>query len=311
MPLVVASLVAFPAGAWAAAPPSTVSARTLIARCLSRAPGTLKGLTALRGACPGIGHAIDDLGLGAFLPPDWREALTPLALTRLDALAHRYGGPPPSSAPDAGALRAIANGLEPPAPPPSLWDRLTAWVGQWTAPWRAMLRRWLRSLGVKTGSQGLLTGFFLLAGILLLTVVVVVVLELRSAGLIGSARRASRRAAVRSDASAPPEVHRAEGPDWEEAGERPTRVLRVLVDALNRSHRIGRERHLTCREIAAQARFDTEDQRQDFAQVALLAERELYGPTTAPARVPEETLRAAQALHAGLLGRPERRERES
>lgn len=309
MPLVVASLVALPAGTWAAAQPQPLTPRALIARCLSRAPATLKGLSALRGACPGIGHAIDDLGLGAFLPPDWRQALTPLALTRLDALAHHYGGPPPSPAPDAGALRTLASSLEPPAPPPSLWDRLTSWVGRWTAPGRAMLRRWLRSLGSGTGSRGLLAGFFVLAGILLLTVVVVVVFELRSAGLIGSGRRSSRRPGARGDARASPEGRPGEEPDWQEAREHPTRLLRLLVDALDRSHRIGRERHLTCREITIQARFDTERQRQDFAQVALLAERELYGPT-APAGVPEATLRAAQALHAGLLAPHARRESE-
>lgn len=308
MPLLVASLVTLPAGTWAVAQPLPRTPRALIAQCLSRAPATLKGLGALRGACPGIGHAIDDLGLGAFLPPDWRQALTPLALAHLDALAHRYDGSPPSSVPNAAALRALASGLKPPAPPPSLWDRLTSWAGRWTTPWRGMLRRWLRSLGGETGSRGLLGVFFVLAGILLLTVIVVVAFELRAAGLIGCGRRPARRGA-RLDTLTPPEAAPWDGQDWKEAGERPTRLLRLLVDALNRSHRIGRERHLTCREISAQARFDTERQRQDFAQVALLAERELYGPT-APARVPEETLRAAQALHAGLLARPARRESE-
>ncbi len=309
MPLLVASLVALPAGTWAVTQPLPRTAQPLIARCLSRAPATLKGLGALRGACPGIGHAIDDLGLGAFLPPDWRQALTPLALARLDALAHRYAGSPLSSAPNAGALRALASGLKPPAPPPSLWDRLTSWAGRGTAPWRGMLRRWLRSLGGVTGSHGLLAVFFVLAGILLLTVVLVVVFELRSAGLIGPGRRSARRPSARIDTQTPPEAAPGDAPDWNEVAEHPTRVLRLLVEALNRSRRIGHERHLTCREISAQARFDTERQRQDFARVALLAERELYGPI-APARVPEETLRAAQALHAGLLARPARSETE-
>ena len=304
-----ASLVAFPASAWAVSQPPPPASRALVARCLSRAPATLKGLNALRGACPGIGHAIDDLGLDAFLPPNWRQALTPLALARLDALAQRYNGSPLSSAPSAAALRAVAGGLRPPASPSSLWDRLTSWAGRWTAPWRRMLRRGLRSLGGETGSHGLLAVFFVLAGILLLTVLLVVMLELRSAGLIGSGRRPARRPGARIDTRTPPEAAPGDAPDWKEVGERPTRVLRLLVDALDRSHRIGRERHLTCREISAQARFDTERQRQDFAQVALLAERELYGPI-APTRVPEKTLRAAQALHARLLARPARPETE-
>lgn len=280
--------------------PSTarpLAPQPLISRCASQAPPGLKGFAALRAACPGLGRAIDSLGLDTLLPKQWREALTPKALAGFDALIRRYSGSPPSTA-DAGALRGIARELKPPAPPPSLWDRVKAWIGHWTAPLLARIDRWLHSIGRETGSDTLRAGFFVFAALLLLTLAVVVLLELRSAGLLGAGHRPARRRRAPIDGPRVGAVV-AQAPDWSVFGGQPARVLGVLIDALARSRRIARSRHLTCRELSSQARFDSESQRKTFTEVALLAERALYGPGEAPT-VPEDTLRAAKALHVEL-----------
>jgi len=82
-------------------------------------------------------------------------------------------------------------------------------------------------------------------------------------------------------------------------GKQPARLLGTLIDALAQSQRIARSRHLTCRELSSQARFDSESQRKTFTEVSLLAERALYGPGEVPP-VPEDTLRAAKALYVEL-----------
>lgn len=302
MPLLAAPLVAISICAPTAAQP--LAPHSMISRCASQAPAGLKGLAALRRACPGIGRAIDSLGIDAFLPPKWRHALTPRSLAGFDELVRHYSGSPPPM-PDAGALRAIARSLKLPAPPPSLWDRVKAWIGHWTDPLRKMFDRWLRSLGRKSGSHDLLAAFFVIAMLLLLALAVLVILELRSAGLLGASRRPARRRGP-TDTTKDESVL-AETPDWTVLREQPAQLLRVLIDALTRSRRIARDRHLTCRELSSQARFDSENQQKGFIQIALLAERALYGPGEAPP-VPAETLRAAKALHVELQTTPARRE---
>lgn len=294
-----------------AAPGATraLAPRRLISRCLSRASPELTGLSALRGACAGIGHAIDGLGLDAFLPPKWRQKLTPHSLAGLLALAKRYSGPPLTSAADAGTLRMIARDLKPPAPPPSLWSRIESWALHWTAPLRRGIDSWARSLGRKSNAHTLRTALTAFTALLLVVMLAVLVFGLRSASGLRSGRSAARRRRTRSKA---PRQHALEGnaPQWSALREQPAQLLRVLVDALARSHRIGRERHLTCRELASRARFETAGQRDQFTRVALLAERALYGPGTPPA-VPEETLRAVMSLHADLQTTANPRERSA
>jgi hypothetical protein len=270
-----------------------------VAHCAWHAKPTLVGLEALRAACPGIGKAIEGLGLSAWLPEHWRKSITPRALAGLGALASRYGGRPLSAAPEPSALRAIARTLKPPLPPPGWWDRVKAWLWRRMAPLLHALQQWLDSVARSPAHRALAYALlYALGGLLLLTLAVFAYIELRSAGYIGSKRRMARPRA----GAAPVPIPAAAGgePDWSLADTRPACLLRVLIEALASTRRIERDWHLTCREICARARFDCARQRRDFEQLVQLAERELYGPG-APAPVPEETLRAAKALLAELL----------
>lgn len=302
------ALLALSAAAPVAARP--LARQEAVARCAAQAPATLRGLSALRSECPGIGRAVAGLRLREFLPPHWRQALTPRALAGFAALTRRYGGSPRTPLPDAATLRTVALALKPPPPPPSWWTRVKAWIARWSAPLRRTVAGWLRSLA-GTGARSALPLIITLGGLLLLALVVAVVMELRSSGLIGSGSRSMRRRRARNNATAPSYGTTSMGAvDWNTLRERPVRLFRVLVEALVVSHRIGHNTHLTCHEICMLALFDSPRQRQDFELVARLAEHELYGPDRPPP-VPETTLRAAQALRTELLSAPARPEAEA
>jgi len=82
-------------------------------------------------------------------------------------------------------------------------------------------------------------------------------------------------------------------------------LLRTLVVALVRSHRLDHERILTCRELVTAAHFDTREQRERFAALSVLAERGLYGvPGKDPPPQQDEVLAAAQALEGQLRAAP-------
>lgn len=284
-----------------AAPP----AGAVIARCAAHKPA-IHGLTALRAACPGIERALAELRLQALLPPQWRQTLTSAGLGELSTLARRYRGRPRSALPDPAALRRAAVALAPPRPParpPSLWARLLDWVRGWIAPIATRLEHWLQSLARGPRDRQLLVqAVWVVGAALIATAVLAIVLQLRAAGLLGSRSARGTRRPRRTAPLPPATAASASAPDWGALGRQPSGLLRLLIDALMEAHRLDRARALTCRELIARARFDSAAQRRDFAQIALLAERERFGPAAA-LTVPESMLRDARNLHA-QLGKP-------
>ena len=92
--------------------------------------------------------------------------------------------------------------------------------------------------------------------------------------------------------------------DVETAAEhlRPALLLRLLVMALTRAHRLEREAIMTCRELITAAHFDNAAQRETFERVALLAEQGLYGdPKRAVAPLSPELLSNAGGLYRELV----------
>lgn len=277
--------------------------QAVIVRCAAQTDAKITGLAALSRPCPGVGDALNQLRLTARLPPDWQKKLTVGGLADVAALVGRYAGSPASVSPPAAGLRSIAAGLVPRQPPPSWFDRIKAWIRPWTDSLLHRTGQWLRSLGPALRHAHHPLAIFLgLIALLLATVVAVLAFELRGTGLLRPLRRAARlprrqRAAAASEGGS---ESPSREPDWARLRERPSRLLQLLVDTLSRAHRLGRDRHLTCRELETAARFETEFERTGFAGVARLAERELYGPPGATV-LSEESLRDAQLLHARLL----------
>lgn len=275
--------------------------QAVIAGCAARVGPVGDGISALNKACPGVEDAITQLHLMAFMPPGWRKTLTAHGLADVDTLLQRYSESQPSEPPKAATLQSIAAGLAPRQAPVTWLGRIRAWIR------RSLLQpldRWLRSLAPELRSvrhpQAI---FFAVAALLLAAVIAVLTLELRGSGLTRLLSRAAlppRRKRSAADSTETVAAHPLE-PDWMLLRGQPARVLRLLVDTLTRARRLERDRHLTCRELETRARFETEVERAGFARVALLAERELYGPPGITL-LADDTLRDAQALYARLLG---------
>ncbi|HEX4269688.1 MAG TPA: hypothetical protein VHY36_17505 [Steroidobacteraceae bacterium] len=276
---------------WAA----PLNPRAAIARCAAQAGPMPRGIAALNKACPGVEDALAQLQLTAFMPTGWRKTLTAGGLTDVDTLLQRYSESQPEEPLRAAALRSIAAALVPRQPPVTWTGRIEAWIRHTLLQ---PLGRWLRSLGPRIRStQHPQAIFFGLTALLLIAAVAVLAFELRGSGLtrlLGRPALPPRRRRSAADSTASPE------PDWTHLRAQPARLLRLLVETLTRAHRLERERHLTCRELEAQARFDTEMERAGFAQVARLAEREIYGPPGIVV-LADETLRDVRTMHDRLL----------
>lgn len=278
-----------------------LTAQGVISRCAAQADAKLVGIPALEQACPGLRNALDQLRLTPLLPPAWAKTLTVRGLADVDALIRRYAGSSASEPPNTTALRSIAARLVASSAPPTWWSRIWAWIRQRTGSLLPSIDRWLRSVGPSLRDPGQAIIYAVIV-LLLVAVAAALVFELRGAGLIRSPHRTaqpSRRARLAAGRTGGTEAHAGEL-DWARLREHPAWVLRLLVATLTRAHRLARDRHLTCRELETEARFDTEIERAGFARVARLAERELYGPPGAT-ELPEEALRDAMLLHTRLL----------
>lgn len=281
-------------------------AHAVIERCAREADPSARGIDALRRSCPQLETAVHELGLDPFLPAGWQKSTSARALADLVALADRYAAPAPTLRLDPARLQSIARALEPPPAPPSFWARVEAWIGSWLAPKTGSTSSWLRFLprwALSPRNARLIFGA--LAAAIVIGVAALVVGEFKASGLIGARnRRLPRRGAVEPLASGAASLD-LEALDSAIPRDRPALLLRLLVRALTRSQRLEHDRNLTCRELIATARFDNLQQREQFEQVALLAERALYGDATlAPSGIPEEMLTRARALHAALLAAP-------
>jgi hypothetical protein len=274
--------------------------QVLLAQCAARGGPVADGVPALKKACPGIDDALTRLKLTEFMPRGWQKTLTATGLGDIETLRQRYAGSPLLQTPQAATLRSIAAALAPQQPKLTWFGRLRAWVRHTLLQ---PVDRWLRSLDpqlrVVRHSQAIFFGFVVL---LLAAVVAVLAYELRGAGLSRLRNlTALPRRRGRIDAQFPGSAAAQPlEPDWNQLRAQPARILRLLVGILTRAHLLERERNLTCRELETQARFETETERTGFAQVALLAERELYGPPGVTV-LSDETLLAARALYARLL----------
>lgn len=291
-------------GCLAAGAPLKANARTardVIVECAQRAKADVVGMNALRATCPNLATAIGALGLTPHLPQGWKDHVTAAALVDWTALADRYdGSAAPSSLPDSSRLQTIAALLRPPPEPLNWWQRLKSWLESGFDPNRGQWPDWLHWPSQWRPGKAFL---YSVMGLVLIGAAVVIAMELHAGGVFGGASRRHRTRLQRAAAAA------LKHP-WQESEEThepteqlpPQRLLRVLVAALNKSHRLERDRDLTCRELITAACFDTPAQREIFAGVAILAERALYGDPRGTPPSPDEKLhQSARALCAQLL----------
>lgn len=281
----------------------------LLAGCALCPPPSdaLDAASLLIAGCPGTNPAATGLDVEPLLPTGWRRKMSPSTCADLTVLALRYARRPSSAVPAASDLRTLALTLQtPPTPPHSFWKHIGTWLRRRLEPLDWLLK-WLHSLPAWSVGPSSRTALLVaMSALLLLGVAAFGFVGLRAAGLIGALRRPSSRghrrvAQARKAVGAGPLDRDAEAM---QTPERPVLALRMLMNALRRSQRIERDGGLTCREVVARALFDTLGQREEFATVALLAERELYGPDGSPIQMPDELRASVQALYDQLLAAP-------
>jgi len=259
------------------------------------------GIERIRQRCPGLLPALQQAPWRQLLPASLGERREDVSADSLRALAELV-----TQAADAGTRRAAP---DPAALAPVLaelgeagqqgatrWERFKRWLkdkfegrsGPEEAGWLEKLRR---ELHTSEGVMKLIT----YAGYALILVLVLFVIwsELRALGLFGGTARASRRAAAAADWR-----RRLMLTDVFAAplADRPGMLLRLLGEALVRSHRLPSADGLTASELARQARLDAEAERAALARVAGTAEQVRYAAERPADAVLEGTVEEAREL---------------
>jgi hypothetical protein len=298
-------------GACMAAPlqADPVSDIQVVSDCLARAaPDLPAGLANLTPICPALEQVLIDAGLAHQLGGQWRQKLSPAGLQDLLSLMRRYQASPSSGAPRVDAIAGIVQTLRTVPSTHSWWERLKRWVRDLLLnPAQGADSGWLLRLLSKLvsiprwGQQLVLYGGLTLILVAALFIVWREVAIARSrAGKGGRAVRADP-AAVATGRGASLSVR-----DLDSAAirDKPALLLRMLVEALVASGRLGGERSLTHSELIRHVTFDSGDQQRRFARLSTLAEQMLYGAreTDANSQSPEveQTLIEGRQLYEQL-----------
>lgn len=240
-----------------------------------------KGLDRLKPLCPDLEDALSSVGVAEQLGVDWQSRLTSQSLDGIVALIDHFHGQPPGTAPDRDSLAAAMQSLQMHHEHDSWWQRFKAWLASWlrSPEVRQTDNGWLRQLlGRINLPPTIARGVgYASVGLLLALALYVVLRELRLSGLLtrGPQRRI-RPAPITPQfaaADAPLDPSQLQAlPAWEQ----PAAMLKLLVQVLHRTGRLGGERALTHRELIERARLDETAQRERFQRVARLAERQVY-----------------------------------
>jgi hypothetical protein len=248
--------------------------------CVAKLQPPARGLDALAARCPDLKGALTELGYPQTLSPGWEDRLTPGQLEDLAALASRYRGDRPSTAPDLGAVRGIVAGLASErASPKSWWEVIKDWVrslfaghDQHELSW---IERWVNKLSGVAGFLAVVT--YILVALVIVGSFVYIVLELRVSGAFGRTPHGSVGAKTADDARCANEALAQEDLARAPLLDQPALLLALLVQSLRRGGRLSAERHLTHRELARAAALDDADQHGRLGRLTQVAEELLYG----------------------------------
>lgn len=266
-------------------------------------PRTDFGIERVQKRCPELLPALERSPWRELLPHTMRERREEISAESLRAMAELLrqanADVAPRTAPRQDLLAPVLAELgEEGRAGTTGWERFKRWLkqklekrpGDDEAGW---LDKWSRQFHTSEGVARALTyvGYAILAALVL----AVIWSELRAAGLLGGIRPASRRAnpaaewrrrLMLADVNAAP------------LADRPGMLLRLLGEALTRSHRLPAAEGLTAAAIARRAELDSADDRAELERVAATSDEVRY----AERQIPEERLRgtvtAAQALLA-------------
>jgi hypothetical protein len=270
----------------------------VVAKCIESDATDTYGLQDLEAECPGIEHALVELGYSPFISERQLDELNISSLDDLQQLTDRYTEP--SAAPGGiatGSLAPILESLETQRradQPLTFMERFKRWLRDLFQrrqnPSQSWLDRWLEEVDVpETVTRAIV---YSLVALVILLALAVLINELRAAGILGSKGMARKRDALAGDVPrVAPELTLADL-DAAPAAERPSALLRILVATLVKRGRLRAERSLTHRELVARVALEDAAQRECFSHVSRLSERTVYGNARVP---PDEIDRIVQA----------------
>jgi hypothetical protein len=269
----------------------------VVARCTESDATEAYGLENLETPCPGIEHALVELGYSPFLSERQLDELSIYSLSDLQQLAGRYverpapgGIPTDSLAPILESLDAQRRAEQ----PLTLFARFKRWLRETFGPRQdpsdSWLSRWLEKIDVpETVTRVIVYVLIALVNILALAVLIN---ELRAAGILRSTETRRKQSTSAGDAMHATKELTLADLDATSPIKRPSMLLRILVATLVKRGRLRAERSLTHRELVARVSLDDAAQRESFSHLSKLSERTVYGN----ARVsPDEIDRVVQA----------------
>jgi hypothetical protein len=282
---------------------SDASAIETLRTCGGKLLPLVRGLDGLAAECPDLKSALAALGYFKTLPAGWESGLNTAQLQDLAALASRYRGEPPSTAPDVGAVRRILDALakERTTAPKSWWEVLRDWVKSLFASHEDSDHSWIERLMNKlSGAAGVLN--VLTYGLVALVIGVALtyaVIEMRSWGIFARTARSRKIAKGARVADAEPaEEELAHAPIFDQ----PALLLVLLVRRLKRVGRLSAERHLTHRELARAAVLDDAAQRNRLGHLTEVAEHLLYGASPPSGEIVHRAVEEGRELLRQLDG---------
>ena len=227
---------------------------------------------------------------------DRREEISAEGLRELAQLVRGASQETTRPAPDTTKLAPVLAGLgEQGKQGATRWERFKRWL-QDTLEQRkdeAEEKSLLGDLGQKFQTSEGVAEFISYLGYALVFLLVCFVIwsELRAAGLFGGLRREARAAATEwrrrlqlTDVLSAP------------LAERPGLLLKLLGEALTRSHRLPAADGLASGELVRQAELDSDAERAELQQVAATADAVRYGPRAPETEKLEGAVNAARSL---------------
>jgi len=279
--------------------------RELIDACVQNSPDDddTTGIKDLEAACPGLGAALDELGVGPLLSPSAQKGLTRESLTRLVELAT----PRPAGTRaelHRESLERILPTLQRAAEAPSWWSRLKAWLrslmgGKPNEPGSSWLEKWLTGWTIPEAVASVL--FFTLAGLVIALALGIIVNELRAAGVFGGRPAAARGSPDEAGALFP--VRSLADVAGAPLERRAALMFELLVNRLSASGRLGAVRDRTHREIRSLAPFAGAADGERFGRLAAVAEEQLFSSRAVDAVRVQAALTDGEAL-IGALSAP-------
>ena len=284
--------------------------RDVVAACAKRLGKADVGLAAIERRCPDVREALDAIGIRALYGPATRDALYGQPLLDSLALMDR----PVSDAGRVPALATLPAALQSLGERPAevgWWQRLKAWLIEHLRihPGRdasgdpfAWLGKWLSKLSLSEAAFTLL--YYVLLALMLAGAGAVLINELRASGRLPARARVLRGTAGGAIAAAGEAALSIADVERAPASGRARLLLKFVIERLAATGRLPGARSLTHRELASRAQLDEPAARERLANLAALAERQLFGGEAVPEATLAPGLAEGRALAMALAQAP-------